>query len=143
VSGRILIDASVAIKWVVPEEGADIALALRLKFEFYAPELIIPEIANILWKKCQRGELSREEAALASELLANSGIAYISMGGLLAQATDLAIELGHPAYDCTYLAAAIMDGSPFVTADRRLIQKLTQQQFNAVKCYDLAAAAAL
>jgi predicted nucleic acid-binding protein len=51
VTDRIVIDSSVAIKWVVPEEGTDIALALRLKYEFCAPELIIPEIANILGRR--------------------------------------------------------------------------------------------
>jgi predicted nucleic acid-binding protein len=46
----MIIDASVAIKWIIPEEGTDEALALRQKYEPAAPELIIPEIANILWK---------------------------------------------------------------------------------------------
>lgn len=142
-SSSILIDSSVAIKWVVPEEGTDLALALRLKFELYAPELIIPEIANILWKKYQRNELSKEETEMASELLAYSGIQYFSMNDLLVKATDLAIALRHPAYDCIYLAAAAAKNIPFVTADARLTRKLVEQRFTAVKCYDLGSAAAL
>ena len=118
-------------------------MSLRLKYNLCAPELIIAEIANILWKKCQRGELSAEEAGLAAELLASSGIEYISMKDLLYKATDLAITLGHPAYDCIYLAAAIDAGIPFITADVRLLQKLQQKQFGAAKCYDLSAVSAL
>jgi predicted nucleic acid-binding protein len=91
-------------------------------------------------EKCHRGELGGEEAGLAAELLANSGIAYVSMGGLLAAATELAIRLRHPAYDCIYLAAAIEARVPFVTADSRLIQKLQQQRFGDAACYDLSAA---
>ncbi|MBL0370420.1 type II toxin-antitoxin system VapC family toxin [Rhizobium sp. KVB221] len=142
-SDLIIIDSSVAIKWVVPEIGSKEALALRLKYDLCAPELIIPEIANILWKKFQRGELSAAEAGLAAELLANSGISYASMRGLLEKATDFALALGHPAYDCVYLAAALEANCPFVTADARLIRKPQQQQFAAVKCYDLLAMPAL
>jgi predicted nucleic acid-binding protein len=139
VNASIIIDASVAIKWVIPEDGTDEALALRLRYELYAPELIIAETANILWKKFQRGELTRDEAGVASELLADSGIEYLSMKELLAKAADLAIALGYPAYDCIYLATAMEARLPFVTADVRLIQKLRQQRFSDVACYDLSA----
>ena len=140
-SERIVIDSSVAIKWVVPETGSDEALRVRLTHQLFAPELIIPEIANILWKKHQRGELSIEEAAIASELLSNAGVTYISMRDLGIAATDMAITLGHPAYDCIYLATAMQLGCPFLTADARLIQKLKQRKFSAARCYDLSAIA--
>ena len=66
----IVVDASVAIKWVIPEEGAEAALRARAHFAISAPELIIPEMANILWKKHQRRELSAVEASIAAGLLA-------------------------------------------------------------------------
>lgn len=138
-SKRIIIDASVAIKWVVPEAGTDAALALRAEYELSAPELIVPEIANILWKKFQRGELQSGEAEIAAELLEKSGIRLISMQNLLGKATSLAMFLSHPAYDCVYLAAAIEADIPFVTADTRLLRKLEQHQFNAAKCHELSA----
>ena len=68
----IVVDASIAIKWVVAEEGTDTAVDLRLRFHFAAPDLLIPECANILWKKVQRGELTRDEAMLAARLLERS-----------------------------------------------------------------------
>lgn len=138
-NGRLVIDASVAIKWVVPEAGTEDALALRTEYDLCAPELIIAEIANILWKKHRRGELSREEAELSAELLANSGLDCISMASLGVAATNLAVALAHPAYDCLYLAAAIERGCPFVTADASLIRKLRQLRFDAVGCLDLLA----
>lgn len=118
----LIVDASIAIKWVVEEEGTEAAVDLRSRFRFAAPELLIPECANILWKKTQRGELMRDEAILAARLLERSGIAFLSMAGLLERATSLAIELSHPAYDCAYLAAAVQTGSRFATADDRLLQ---------------------
>ncbi|KKX25702.1 type II toxin-antitoxin system VapC family toxin [Rhizobium sp. LC145] len=116
----LVLDASIAIKWVVEEEGTDDAVSLRSRFRFVAPELIIPECANILWKKVQRGELSRDEAVLAARLLERAGIDFLSMSGLLEETTALSIALSHPAYDCAYLLAAQKSGSRFVTADTRL-----------------------
>ncbi len=58
----LVIDASIAIKWVVEEDGTDLALALRQKARLMAPDLIVAECANILWKKVQRKELSKDEA---------------------------------------------------------------------------------
>jgi predicted nucleic acid-binding protein len=136
----LIVDASIAIKWVVEEEGTHAAVDLRSRFRFAAPELLIPECANILWKKTQRGELTRDEAVLAARLLDRSGIAFLSMTGLLERATRLAIELSHPAYDCAYLAAAAQTRSRFVTADERLLRVIAERASNetARSCVSLA-----
>lgn len=117
----IVVDASIAVKWVVEEEGTEAALALRSAYRFIAPELLIPECANIRWKKVQRGQLIADEAILAGRLLERSGIDFISMQGLLEPAAELAIALSHPAYDCIYLALARQRQARFVTADQRLL----------------------
>lgn len=123
----IVIDASIAVKWVVEEEGTEAALGLRSGFRFLAPELLIAECANILWKKVQRGELLSDEAILAGRLLERSGIGFVPMWGLLEQATELAISLSHPAYDCVYLAVARQNQARFVTADRRLLRTVLER----------------
>lgn len=56
----LVIDASIAVKWVVEEEGTIEALALRGAAKLIAPDLLIAECANILWKKVRRGELLPE-----------------------------------------------------------------------------------
>ncbi|WP_244448632.1 hypothetical protein [Bosea sp. LC85] len=43
----LIIDASVAIKWVVEEEGSQAAVDLRSRFRFASPELLIPECAEL------------------------------------------------------------------------------------------------
>lgn len=123
----LVIDASVAVKWVVTEEGSDDAVRLRSAFSFVAPELLLPECANILWKKVQLRELEPTEACLAIGLLERSGIDFQSMQGLGETATRLAIELGHPAYDCVYLALAARRNLHFVTADKRLLTTVAQK----------------
>ena len=64
----LVIDASIAVKWVVEEEGTPQALRLLQRSKLIAPELLVAECANILWKKVRRDELSNEEALLAARL---------------------------------------------------------------------------
>jgi predicted nucleic acid-binding protein len=65
---RAVIDASIAIKWVIGEAGSVAALSLLDNRRLVAPDLLMPECANILWKKKVRAELSPDEAGLAGEL---------------------------------------------------------------------------
>jgi predicted nucleic acid-binding protein len=122
----VVIDASIAVKWVVEEEGTPAALTLRQKAKLIAPDLLVPECANILWKKVQRNELSRETALLAARLLQGAEIELLPTRSLLESATRIAIDLDHPAYDCLYLALAIENDYRFVTADERFLRKLDQ-----------------
>jgi predicted nucleic acid-binding protein len=127
-----VIDASIAVKWVVEEEGTEKALALRGRSKFIAPELLVAECANIFWKKRQRGELSQDEALFAARLLQASDVELLPTRALLESATRIAIELDHPAYDCLYVALAIERDCRFVTADGRFLRKLDegrQRQF--------------
>ncbi len=123
----LVIDASIAIKWLIDEEGTAQALMLRRRAKLIAPELLVAECANILWKKVRRDELSTDEALLAARLLQTAEIELLPTRALLESATRIAIELGHPAYDCLYLALAIERGCRFVTADERLLRKLGQE----------------
>lgn len=59
-----VIDASIALKWVVEETGTPDALVLRQRARLIAPGLLLAECANILWKKVRRDELSKDEAMI-------------------------------------------------------------------------------
>ena len=139
----LVIDASVAVKWVVQEPGTQEALALR-KARLAAPDLIIPECANILWKKHRLGQLTSAEASAAAQLLERADMELVAMGAQLHRATELAIELDHPAYDCFYIALALDKGCAFATADQRLLRKAQQSSRKdvAVAIFDLYQAAA-
>ena len=128
-----VIDASIAAKWVVEEEGTPEALALRTHAKLIAPDLLVAECANILWKKVARGELLKGEALIAAALLQEADVELYPMRSLLAPAAQLAIELEHPAYDCLYLAFAAERGCPLVTADGRLLRKLEERQLGAFR----------
>ncbi len=123
----LVIDASIAIKWVVEEDGTAEALTLRRHAKLIAPELLTAECANILWKKVRRDELSKDEAFLAARLLQAADVELLPTRFLLEAATRSASEFDHPAYDCLYLALAAERGCRFVTADERFLHKLKER----------------
>jgi predicted nucleic acid-binding protein len=128
-----VVDASVAIKWVVEESGTPQALALRKSGQLIAPDLLIAECANVLWKKALRGEMTPEEVDLAARLLERADIELLPTRGLLSAATRIAVALSHPADDCVYVALALARRARYVTADERLIDKLARQRDDALR----------
>jgi predicted nucleic acid-binding protein len=115
----LVIDASVAIKWVIDEHGTREAMSLR-RHRLFAPDLLVAECANVLWKKTRKNELTPDEARLAARLLQRADVELVPMRALLESATELAIAMDHPAYDCAYLALAESLSCDLVTADAKL-----------------------
>jgi predicted nucleic acid-binding protein len=129
----LVIDASIAIKWVVEEDGTPAALTLHQKAKLIAPDLLVAECANILWKKVQRSELSKAEALLAARLLQGAEIELLATRSLFETATRVSIEIDHPAYDCLYLVLAAENKCQFVTADERFLRKLHQRRHHILR----------
>jgi predicted nucleic acid-binding protein len=123
---EVVIDASVAIKWVAPEALSEHAVALLEGPRLAAPDLLVAECANILWKKVARNEMEGEAAIVAAQAIERVEIELVPMRLLLTESLKLALELDHPAYDCLYLALALARDCRFVTADGRLVNKLAQ-----------------
>jgi predicted nucleic acid-binding protein len=118
----LIIDASVAAKWVLPEPESDRAEELRRSGEaLLAPTLIVAEIGNAAWKRATRGDMSSAEAMDAVETATALLTTLIPIEQLAARATEIAIELRHPIYDCFYLALAEREGAPIVSADAKLL----------------------
>ena len=123
----LVVDASIAIKWVVSEVGSQEALALHQGNRLVAPDLLTAECANILWKKVRRGEASKEDADVAARALEHADVELMPMRHLIRSATDIAGRIAHPAYDCFYIALALANDWTFVTADESLTRKIRQQ----------------
>ncbi|MFI4966506.1 MAG: type II toxin-antitoxin system VapC family toxin [Caulobacterales bacterium] len=114
----VVVDASVALKWVLDEPGKEAADAL-LDEELIAPALWLLEAANALWRRVRRGEISDDEARERLMELYNAPVTTRAIEDDLLAAADLANALGHPVYDCLYLAVAIRENTYVVTADGR------------------------
>lgn len=125
---RYVIDASVAIKWIVEEEGTAEALSVLGNAQLSAPDLLVAECANILWKKVRLNELSEDQAMVAAQALEQAEVELLPTRHLLGSATALAVELDHPAYDCLYLALALERNRQFVTADKRFKHKVLEHR---------------
>jgi predicted nucleic acid-binding protein len=118
----LVVDASVAAQGVLPEARSDAANALRLTREpLIAPDLAYAEIGNAVWKRAMQGELSAQEATEALEAAAGAYTSLIPVAELAIRATEIAIQLKHPIYDCFYLALAERERAPLISADKRLL----------------------
>jgi predicted nucleic acid-binding protein len=118
----LVVDASVASKWVLPEPDSEQAERLReTGEELIAPSLVLAEVGNAVWKRAIRGELSQVDAAMAVRTAAALFSSLYPMEQFALRATELAVELRHPIYDCFYLALAEREAAVLVTADARML----------------------
>jgi len=124
---RVVVDANVAVEWAGPGPDTERALAL-LDAELVVPDLFFPEIANVLWKKVARGELTAAEADRAADTILALDMEVVPSATLSREALELACLIGHPAYDFHYAALARRLGVQMVTADARFVRKLRDVQ---------------
>jgi predicted nucleic acid-binding protein len=120
---QAVLDASVAAKLFVREEGSELARTIAGAMDLFAPVLILAELANLLWKRLRRGDVTYDDAVRALDQF--PAIAELAdLDGLAQPAFDLSVRLSHPAYDCFYLALAQARKLPMITADRRLLTRV-------------------
>ncbi len=121
-----VVDASVAVKWLVSEEfSGEASGLLEGNATLLAPELLFAEATNALWAMCRRGDMGREDLAGAVALLRRAPVATpVPMRQLASAASQLSVDLGHPTYDCFYLALALQERHPVVTADMRFLGRV-------------------
>lgn len=120
-----VLDASVAVKWYVPEIYEQEATRLKKSGGiFHAPELILPEFGNIIWKKEARKELTQAEGPRIIAAFAAERLVLHSHQATIRAAYTGAATTGQTVYDWTYLALAIALSCQFVTADERFYKAL-------------------
>jgi predicted nucleic acid-binding protein len=119
----VTVDASIAVQWFANEPGADVAARLiEGEDVLLAPDLMPVEAANAWWKKVRRREMDVADLGQAIVNLLALGIEWVPTTPLLARAAEMAVESGHPVYDCVYLVLASARGTHLATADDRLRQ---------------------
>jgi predicted nucleic acid-binding protein len=120
-SGPIVVDASVAFLWFANEpDRSGAARLLETESVLMAPDLMAVEVANAWWKKLRRHQMEMADIEQAVTNLLALGIDWTPSGQLLHPAARLAVELGHPVYDCLYLALAASHAASLATVDERL-----------------------
>ncbi len=116
-----VVDASVVVKWFVPEIHSDAARRLLvLPHEYVAPDLLFAETANTIWKKTRRGELTAEEGQQLVADIGQIAVETVSCRALAEDAHALASATGRTVYDSMYIALAVRLNTRAITADERL-----------------------
>jgi predicted nucleic acid-binding protein len=135
-----VVDASIAVKWFITETDSDAAARLlESERTLLAPELLYAEVANALWALARRGDIADADAREALDVLADAPIDVpMSMRQLMPAAARLARDLDHPVYDCFYLALAVQQQHPVVTADRRFHEKVRSHPYLADRILHIA-----
>jgi predicted nucleic acid-binding protein len=125
-----VVDASVAVKWFIPERNSIEAIKLLKGGQrFFAPDIIRPEIGNILWKLYGRRLLTRDEALQIILDLLSLPIEICSSETLIAPAFEIAVSSGRTVYDSLYIALAVEKNAVVITDDNRLVNALKSTHF--------------
>ena len=127
-----VIDANVVVKLFVDEELSDEArelpgrLALPEADQFFAPDLLLAECANVLWKYVQFYGYDLEMARANLADLADLAIQMVPATTLFQEAFEIGCRLNIAVYDACYVALAEGLECPLVTADEPLVRRLAE-----------------
>lgn len=121
-AGSCVLDASAALSLITQDPAAsDLARQVEQMALVLAPELMLTEVANALWKLQRAGSLDGIDPQL---LLADARDLVDQIEpdrNLQVEALALACHLNHPVYDCLYLALARREAATLLTTDQRLL----------------------
>ena len=127
-----VLDASVVIKWFVPEIHSDAARRLlATTHQYLSPDLLFPEVGNAIWKKVRRGELTADEGQRLAADVSSIAVETVSTRGLMIDAHALAITTGLTMYDAMYLTLAVRLKTELITADDRLSRTVSAHPMTA------------
>jgi len=131
---KFVVDASVALKWLINEDYSDRAKLLLLRFgsglvELYAPELLKLEVANGLRKYFVKKLISEEQLITLYSLFSDIDIEYINHSiDLIMNSIKYAIVNDVTFYDALYIVLAKNMNGLFITADDKLMRKIRDKE---------------
>ncbi len=123
----LVVDASVAVKFLVREHDTDQARKLITSPEvLIAPDWLLIDAANTFWKKVKRSELLAIHAERHMDDLPLFFGKLFSSAELAEESLKLALRLKHPVYGCVYLALAVREKTRLVTADESFHSRVVE-----------------
>lgn len=126
-----VLDCSVAISWILPDEYSDYAekiLTFLDEKQAIVPSIWYLEIANVLTVSERRGRMTQVQTQQALSLLESLNIVMDkeTEAKALNVTLNLAREQNLASYDAAYLELAIRLGIPLATSDNKLISVANQ-----------------
>ena len=127
-----IVDSSVVAKWLPPLNNEPLASEARVlladwtrgKIELSVPDLLLIEVANVLWKATRAGRCKAVEARAALKILISYGLPVAASATLLETALRIGIEYERTVFDSIYVALAVESGRELITADEKLANAL-------------------
>lgn len=121
---KLVIDASVAVKWLIAEDRHQLARdVLGDGFVLMAPDLLLIEVANALRNKVRAKLIEEAQAKVAIDALPQYFNQLFRPQEMLANAFEIACRINHPVADCIYAACAQASDAPLLTDDGTLYKK--------------------
>ncbi len=121
---KLTVDASIVAKWYLTEARSEEARQLLApRIRRHAPDLLLAEYANVIWKKVHRHEIADPQPYFDELARLPDAVTLHRNADLLEHAARIAVEMDHPVYDCLYLACADATTSVLITADHQFAKK--------------------
>lgn len=132
---KLVVDASIGLKWVLPEPQSDKALQLRQEFRqgihtLIAPDCFALEVAHALTKTERQNKIADAEQFWL-DVLSTSPRLHPSFPHML-RAIQIARQARIGVHDCLYVALAEQEACDLITSDSKLIINL-QTAFRFIK----------
>lgn len=130
---KYVVDASVAVKWLIPEEHSECAMKLlddwfEEGLELNAPKLLRLEVTNALTKYVERRVIDAEKAQEGFEIFREIMLSYVEEDWpLIEDALKASMSTGLSIYDAVYFALAKRLEATLITADRRLVEQVKSE----------------
>ena len=126
---KYVLDASVALKWVLTEADSPKALSIRDDFrnqrhELLAPDIFPVEISHALTRAERRGLIKPPQAIRLLTDVLSTPLPLLPYLYLLPRAVAISSAMRCGVYDCLYVALAEREGCEFLTADDKLLKNL-------------------
>jgi len=133
----MVVDASVAAKWVLHEPGREHSLRILDAYEaaevaLLAPSLLPIEVGSVLTKRQRRNQLSPGQVREAFRMFEIRCPVLTDVREQMGSAMELAALHRLAIYDCLYLALALERGCALITADRKFYEA-TCQAYTSVR----------
>ncbi len=127
---QYVVDANVVVKWFIPEIDSDKADRLLADFrthilDIIAPDILVAEVGNTLWKRSVKiKDISPAHAAASYTDFLDLDLPVHSSATIAEDALNIARSEQHPLYDTLYISLALKRGCEFITPDEHLVNKL-------------------
>lgn len=138
---QLVVDSSVAIKWVLPQPNSPQALDILEQHQtgnlrLLAPDLIYAEIGNIVWKLSHFGRLSQDDGLKALQLFQSIKLGITPSQALLETAYQFALTYKRTVYDSLYVVLSQRSKCSLVTDDNKLVNALNLAPISLITLED-------